>query len=304
MRKEWTFTRSEYGAGRNMASWEVSTGQQAAYLVEVSWPLGWNETDVSATANVIYLVDGNAMFLSATEIVRRRATLRPSEPVTIVVGIGYPLKDSVYSPRRGLDLTPPCEHYAPPDGLDDRPRLEPHGGADKFLAFINNIVRKFIASSIFPNVRFARSALFGHSYGGLFVLNALFTNPTSFDTYLAASPSIWWNDRYILTKASQFFQRPELSTEASLRLSYGSWEQFPVRQRGEPLENYERRVRMAAKRRMADNCNELHLQLVSSHRLRAVVKREYPDEDHGSVISPAISGGIQYFLDLEDEARK
>jgi hypothetical protein len=53
---------------------------------------------------------------------------------------------------------------------------------------------------------------------------------------------------------------------------------------------------------MVDNCNELYLKLVANNHLRAVEKREYPDEDHGSVISPAISGGILYFLDLEDDA--
>ncbi|KAB8222327.1 Alpha/Beta hydrolase protein [Aspergillus novoparasiticus] len=302
MRKEWIFTPSDCGSGRNMAAWEVSTGTQATYLVEVSWPLTWRETKVSAVANIIFAVDGNAMFLTATDVARRQASLNPNKPGTIVVGIGYPLKDSVYSPQRSLDLTPPCDHYTPPEGPDGNPRPEPYGGADRFLSVINNIVRPFMASSIFPNVQFARTALFGHSYGGLFVLNSLFTQPASFDTYIAASPSIWWNERFILTKVSQFLQRPRTSTQPTLRLSYGSREQFPVRRRHEPLEKYERRVGSAAKRRMADNCDDLYLQLVASHHLGAVERREYLDEDHGSVISPALSGGILYFLDLEDEA--
>ncbi|KAB8207054.1 Alpha/Beta hydrolase protein [Aspergillus parasiticus] len=301
MRKEWKFTPSEGGSGRNIATWEVSTGTQATYLVEVSWPLTWRETNVSAVANVIFAVDGNAMFLTATDVARRQASLNPNKPGTIVVGIGYPLKDSVYSPQRSLDLTPPCDHYTPPEGPDGNPRPEPYGGADRFLSFINNIVRPFMASSIFPNVKFARTALFGHSYGGLFVLNTLFTQPTSFDTYIAASPSIWWNERFILTKVPQFLQRPRTSTQPTLRLSYGSREQFPVRRRHEPLEKYERRVGSAAKRRMADNCDDLYLQLVASQHLASVERREYLDEDHGSVISPALSGGILYFLDLEDE---
>ncbi|EIT77322.1 hypothetical protein AFCA_010423 [Aspergillus flavus] len=302
MRREWKFTPSEGGSGRNMAAWEVLTGTEATYLVEVSWPLSWRETNVSAVANVIFAVDGNAMFLTATDVARRQASLNPNKPGTIVVGIGYPLKASVYSPQRSLDLTPPCDHYTPPEGPDGNPRPEPYGGADWFLSFINNIVRPFVASSIFPNVKFARTALFGHSYGGLFVLNTLFTQPTSFDTYIAASPSIWWNERFILTKVPQFLQRSGTSTQPTLRLSYGSREQFPVRRRHEPLEKYERRVGSAAKRRMADNCNDLYLQLVASQHLDAVERREYLDEDHGSVISPALSGGILYFLDLEDEA--
>ncbi|GAB1196233.1 hypothetical protein APSETT444_005501 [Aspergillus pseudonomiae] len=303
MRKEWTFSPSDGGSGRNMAAWEVSTGTQATYLVEASWPLTWRETNISAVANVIFAVDGNAMFLTATDVTRRQESLNPNKPGTIVIGIGYPLKDSVYGPQRSLDLTPPCDHYTPPEGPDGKPRPEPYGGADRFLSFINHIVRPFMASSVFPNVRFARSALFGHSYGGLFVLNTLFTQPTCFDTYIAASPSIWWNGRYILTKVPQFLQQPRTGTQPILRLSYGTREQFPVRRRNEPLEKYERRVGSAAKRRMVDNCNELYLQLVASQHLGAVERREYLDEDHGSVISPALSGGILYFLQLEEEAR-
>ena len=53
MRKEWTFTPSDCGSGRNMAAWEVSTGTRATYLVEVSWPLTWRETNLSAVANVM-----------------------------------------------------------------------------------------------------------------------------------------------------------------------------------------------------------------------------------------------------------
>ncbi|KAE8378070.1 Alpha/Beta hydrolase protein [Aspergillus bertholletiae] len=300
MRKDWTFTPSDGGSGRNMAAWEVTTGTDTTYLVEVSWPLTWRDTNVSALANAIFAVDGNAMFLSATDVVRRQATLNPNKPSTIVVGIGYPLKDSVYGPQRSLDLTPPCDRYTPPEGPDGTPRPEPYGGADRFLFFIDNIVRPFIASSVFPNVKFARTALFGHSYGGLFALNTLFTQPTSFDTYLAASPSIWWNDKFILAKVPQFLQQPRLTTPPTLRLSYGTREQFPVRRKHEPLEKYERRVRSAAKRRMQDNCNDLYLQLGASHHLGAVERREYLDEDHGSVISPALSGGILYFLDLEE----
>ncbi|OGM44101.1 siderophore esterase IroE-like protein [Aspergillus bombycis] len=302
MRKQWTFTPSDGGSGRNMAAWEVSTGTQATYLVEASWPLTWRETNVSAVANVIFAVDGNAMFLTATDVTRRQESLNPNKPGTIVIGLGYPLKGSVYSPQRSLDLTPPCDHYTPPEGPDGSPRPEPYGGADRFLSFINHIVRPFMASSVFPNVRFARSALFGHSYGGLFVLNTLLTQPTCFDTYIAASPSIWWNGRYILTKVPPFLQRPKTGTGPILRLSYGTREQFPVRRRNEPLEKYERRVLSAAKRRMADNCNDLYLQLVASQHLGTVERREYLDEDHGSVISPALSGGILYFLELEDKA--
>ncbi|KAE8149858.1 Alpha/Beta hydrolase protein [Aspergillus avenaceus] len=292
----WTFTLTQHGASRNMASWEVST-DQTSHLVEVSWPLTWDTRDTTSTANAIYLVDGNAMFLSATEVIRRRAAFRPEETGTIAIGIGYPLTNSVYDSRRAFDLTPPSDHYTPPKGPDGTPFPEEHGGADDFLPFIEQVVRPFIGS-LFPNVDIKRNALFGHSYGGLFVLNALFTRPRAFDVYLAASPSIWWNDKFILSRASRFIQEPNMGTESALRLSYGSREEHPVRHPAESLEKYERRVQMAALRRMAGNCDDLYLQLEDSQRLRRIEKKEYIDEDHGSVISPTLSGGIIYFLDL------
>ncbi|KAL5364353.1 Alpha/Beta hydrolase protein [Aspergillus floccosus] len=298
MREKWTFTPSESCSIPSIASWEISNQKDQTYLLQVSWPLGWASEKSSTSANFLYLVDGNAVFLSATDIVRRRQARNLREPGTIVVGIGYPLRDSVYSPRRAFDLTPPTEHYVPPAGPDGQPRPQPHGGADQLLAFMTEVVRPFLASTVFPGVRVSRTALFGHSYGGLFVLHTLFTQPTLFDAYLAASPSIWWNDEFILSEESAFCRTMGTSHRPALRLSYGSREQYPVRQRDESPEQFKQRKRGAALRRMTDNCCEMYARLRAYGRLH-VEKREYADEDHGSVIAPALSGGIFYFLDLE-----
>ncbi|KAL4867043.1 Alpha/Beta hydrolase protein [Aspergillus spectabilis] len=216
------------------------------------------------------LVDGNALFLTATEALRRRQSHRPRETGTIVVAIGYPPTDSVFSPRRSYDLTPPCESYTPPDGPDGKPKMESHGGADKFLTFITEVVRPFIEAKVFPGVFFARTAIFGHSYGGLFVLHTLFTRPSAFNVYLAAI----------------------------LRLSFGSREQYPVREPGESLEKFQKRQGAAQRRRMADNCRELHAQLLATDRLRTQELREYLDEDHGSVIAPALSGALLFLSSI------
>lgn len=319
MHEKWNITPSESCSIPNIASWEISNQKDQTYLLQVSWPLGWASEKPSTSANFLYvcpgltkrsangpryLVDGNAVFFSATDTVRRRQARNLHEPGTIVVGIGYPLHDSVYSPRRAFDLTPPTEHYVPPAGPDGQPRAQPHGGADQLLVFITEVVRPFLASTVFPGVRVSRTALFGHSYGGLFVLHMLFTQPMLFDAYLAASPSIWWNDGFILSEEAAFCRTADTDTDTdtshrpALRLSYGSREQYPVRQRDELPEQFEQRKRGAALRRMTDNCCEMYARLRGSGRLH-VEKREYVDEDHGSVIAPALSGGILYFLDLE-----
>ncbi|CBF80134.1 hypothetical protein AN7801.2 [Aspergillus nidulans FGSC A4] len=298
----WAFSPIQPGAARNMAAWQIAGKKDGPYQIDVSWPLTWSESgDASGkSANAVYLVDGNALFLTATETLRRRESHRPSETGTVVIAIGYPITDSVFSPRRSYDLTPPCDHYIPPEGPDGSPKPEAHGGADEFLTFIAEIVRPFVELKVFPRVSFGRTALFGHSYGGLFALHALFTKPSSFDVYLAASPSIWWNNRSILTEARRFISGAALFSSAHpvLRLSFGSREQYPVRQRVESDEMFKRRQRAAEQRRMNDNCEELYSELLASGRLCKLEVKEYLDEDHGSVIGPALSGGIMFLSNL------
>jgi predicted alpha/beta superfamily hydrolase len=167
-------------------------------------------------------------------------------------------------------------------------------------------VRPFVHSSLFPGAIFEREALFGHSYGGLFALHALFTRPSSFDTFIAASPSIWWNNQFILEEEARFRGTP-LATGSgpcpALRLSFGSLEQFPLRRRRQSQEEYEQTVHGAAGRRMADNCKEMYERLMRSCKLRAVEIRRYEDEDHGSVVSPTLAGGILWFLEMEVESK-
>ncbi|PYI35649.1 hypothetical protein BP00DRAFT_333682 [Aspergillus indologenus CBS 114.80] len=297
----WTFTRSDNGGIPNVAAWTVSNAQGLSYQIQLAWPLSWSTLQVLANANLLYVVDGNAVFGTALDAVRRRRPVSPDEPGTIVVAIGYPLTDRVYDPRRTGDLTPPCESYVPPNGPDGQPRPEPHGGADQFFSFIKRTVEPFVLSSVFPFVTLVKTALFGHSYGGLFALHVLFTRPESFDTFLVASPSIWWNDRFILKEEGQLYATAALGRLPRVRLSYGSQEQFPTRRRGESQDMYERRKRGAAQRRMTDNCEELYERLNSSGRV-VCEKRTYIDEDHGSVIAPALSGAILFFLDSVEES--
>ncbi|BBI61027.1 hypothetical protein HSBAA_23330 [Vreelandella sulfidaeris] len=77
----------------------------------------------------------------------------------------------------------------------------PHGGADRFLSFIEGHLKPEI------NRRFAinteQEAIFGHSLGGLFVLHALLTQPSSFDRYIAISPSLWWYGERPLASLAQ-----------------------------------------------------------------------------------------------------
>ena len=51
-------------------------------------------------------------------------------------------------------------------------------------------------------MRILRRTLIGHSFGGLFTVNAVLTQPYAFDDFIAADPSFWWDQRRLIQKAA------------------------------------------------------------------------------------------------------
>lgn len=245
------------------------------------------------TANAYrYTVDGNATFLTAAEAAWRRATSPHYSGGGVVVAIGYPLKSRVFSPRRNLDLTPPSPRA--PEGF---------GGADHLLDFIQYTLKPFVSSVVLPNTTIEREALYGHSFGGLFTLYTLFTRTWLFDCYIASSPSIHWDDFYIVGVEERFRQNAH-DRQPSLMIFFGSYEQYPPRWADEDPEGYEKRRRGAEKRAMTDSANAMYGRLKNSELFACVTIKEYPIEDHGTVIACSLSRGLTTFLEewpLRDE---
>jgi predicted alpha/beta superfamily hydrolase len=79
------------------------------------------------------------------------------------------------------------------------------GGVDDFLRTIETEVKPRVAA-LAPVDR-GDQVLFGHSLGGLAVVEALFTEPDAFRTFIAASPSIWWGETAVLAKEASFSAR-------------------------------------------------------------------------------------------------
>lgn len=164
---------------------------------------------------VIYMLDGNSVFGTAVEASRLQA--RALGPV-VIVAIGYPIETPLDGDRRYYDLTPKT------DISSFRQRLGRDvvtGGRDEFLDFIVSQVRPLVASR-YP-VDPQRQTLFGHSLGGQFVLHAMFTRPGLFQTYVAGSPSIWWNERSLLQELEAFAAMPaETRNDLTLRIIVGA----------------------------------------------------------------------------------
>jgi predicted alpha/beta superfamily hydrolase len=73
------------------------------------------------------------------------------------------------------------------------------GGADKFIGFLKDELIPYIDKTYPTN---GTNSLYGHSYGGLFVMYTLLTEPRLFQTYYATDPSFWWNNDYVIKLAS------------------------------------------------------------------------------------------------------
>lgn len=133
----------------------------------------------------------------------------------MVVGIRYP--DAFEVQRRGFDLTPP-----PDPSWAQQAKLGDVGGADAFLAFIEGTLKPAIAQRVKIDSR--KRALFGHSYGGLFVLHVLFTRPEAFDTYVAASATVGYGQNQLSKQVEAAHRRTYRNLPRRLLMTVGSLE--------------------------------------------------------------------------------
>ena len=94
-----------------------------------------------------------------------------------------------------------------------------------FSRFIEEELKPTIESQ-YP-VNKVQQALFGHSLGGYFALWQLFHHQSSFQRYLAISPSIWWNEHELVQCASVFLNEHQ-DMDETLFMSAGELETFMV----------------------------------------------------------------------------
>ncbi|WP_171684602.1 alpha/beta hydrolase [Paenibacillus planticolens] len=197
---------------------------------------------------VIYLLDANAMFATMVEAMRVQAR-RPEKTgvhPAVIVGIGYPT-DEPFDPSRSYDFTMPT----PKEVLEALPvRNENHvwpevGGADAFRDFIEHELKPDIERHY--AIDSSRQAIFGHSLGGLFVLQTLFTRPQAFQTYVAGSPSIHWNKALLREQEEQFRSYLEhADTKHNLLIAVGELEgAHPSNMVANAQELYERLAQMS-----------------------------------------------------------
>lgn len=135
---------------------------------------------------VVYLLDGDAHFLQTVAATRFLAG-QGRAPETIVVAI--------MNTDRARDLTPAP---AVPDG-----EFPTAGGADRFRRFLTTELRPYLEGRYRTE---PYRILIGWSFGGLFAVHALLSEPGSFDAFITASPSLWWDNKAESAAAAKLFE--------------------------------------------------------------------------------------------------
>jgi predicted alpha/beta superfamily hydrolase len=142
---------------------------------------------------VLFLLDGPAHFHHVTGIIEFMSRNRLI-PQMIVVAIA--------NTDRSRDLTP----------TQDKTRIgntPTAGGADNFLAFLKDELIPFVDQNYRTQ---PYRILIGHSFGGLFAMYCLIAAPETFNSYIAISPTFWWDDHFLARKAKlEFKDRLEMN---------------------------------------------------------------------------------------------
>jgi uncharacterized protein len=204
---------------------------------------------------VLYMTDGDAHMghTGATiEFLARNG--RMSE--LIVIGIT--------NTDRTRDLSTTHVKTTNPDGKLQFPTS---GGGDKFL--------KFIETELIPDIekRYRVSPyriLAGHSLGGLFAVHAMLVRPELFNSYIAVSPALQWDNQAEVKRAEDFF-KTRTEFDRSLYLSLGS-EPGPI-----------------------EDAFHQFKQVLAKNQAKGFEweAQEMADEDHGSVVLRSHYSGLR-----------
>lgn len=140
----------------------------------------------SARYPVLYMPDGGMAedfphVVGSVDVSIKNAVIRP----VIVVGV-----ENTERRRDLVGTTTVAEEH----------EMAPHaGGADRFRTFLREELKPLIASKYRTT---AESAIVGESLAGLFVLETFLVEPTLFDGYISADPSVWWNEQALVRDAN------------------------------------------------------------------------------------------------------
>ena len=217
-------------------------GEERTVLVRV--PPNYARTDEKFP--VVYMLDAHPPQNSMMVGIIEQQVWGGMMPEVILVGI--------QNTNRTRDLTPTKTERAG------------SGGGDKFLQFLETEVIPLVEK----NYRTQPFRIFaGHSLGGLTVVYSFLTRPDLFNAYIAASPSLIWDNNFVIGRAEEVFKQKKeykktmflaLGNEPELQKGFNSFRDLLNRTKPKDFE-YE--------------------------------FRQLDEENHGSVVLPAYYWGLR-----------
>jgi predicted alpha/beta superfamily hydrolase len=226
-------------------------------IILVRTPAGYETNKVSYP--VLYMTDGDAhMGHTASTIEFLTQNGRISD--LIVVGVTNTDRTRDLSPAKSTNKNPAGELQFPTSGA-----------ADNFL--------KFFETELIPEIEkqyrvHPYRILAGHSLGGLFTIHAMMSKPGLFNSYVAVSPSMQWENSEALKRFADFLKNQKES-KVTLFASIGN-EPGPIG------EDFDKLKDLLAK----SNIKGFEWQA-----------ERMADEDHGSVVLRSHYFGLRKIFD-------
>ncbi len=146
--------------------------------------------DTTKKYPVLYILDGQWDF-KLMDSVLGGLVYDKFVPEMILVGITYSGENADYEGLRAMDYTPTATR-----------QVKGSGDGPKFLRFLKTELIPFIEANYRADS--SHRVLQGSSYAGLFTLYAMFAEPGLFSAYLAASPSVPYDDRYAFKQEAEY----------------------------------------------------------------------------------------------------
>lgn len=233
-------------------------------ILNIYLPEGYNPKD-TAKYPVIYLLDGSADedFIHISGLVQFNSFEWINQvPKSIVVGI------ATVDRRRDFTFPTTVEN--------DKTRFPTTGHSDKFIAFIEKELQPFIDKKYKTT---ESKTIIGQSLGGLLETEILLKKPSLFNKYVIVSPSLWWNNGSLLNTDSEIFQE-NFKQQTEIYVAVGKEGLTPTK----------------LPRVMEVDANLLAEKIKASKSKNIKVYFDYfPEENHGTILHPAVSNSFKFF---------
>lgn len=224
------------------------------YKLHITVPFGHNPNGEKKLP-VFYYLDAFSISATVNEVSSTQMWFKYIDPI-ILVGISYETNPFAIGKLRMRD-------YMHPLSEKDKDK-----GGDKFLQFIKTELVPFVEKNYAADPK--DRGLMGASIGGLFCTYALQKEPQLFNRFSIVSPSLWYGDEYLF-QDEELLNNIKNANGLKVFIAVGELES----------EN------------MISNANKL-FDLFQMNKNIDCKKVIFEEEDHGTVLHPALSRGIRY----------